>query len=783
MTFPPFGGAQVEKQWKLQWVSLRLLHSFPPAAVETATATRRDTASAAQFGLAQALGWRRLRRRLSCWGDSLMSTDQPSLATNRRGFLRTGAAATAALPFAAHAAPNEITRPGVVKRYATLGRTGLEISDISFGSAALRTGQEHVVHHALDAGINYFDTAESYARSQSETTLGNALKGRRDKVVITSKTMTKANTSGNELMARLEASLKRLQTDYVDIYMNHAVNDVNVMKNPHWRAFVAKAKEQGKIRFAGMSGHGGRLIECLDYVFDEDMVDVVLVAHNFGQDPKFYESLTKDFDFVATQQDLPRVLAKGEGEERGRHGDEDAQGSAPKRHAPVRDRRCHVRPGGVSVVPVQPACGRGGDHHEQHGQRGRVPWRVRLAQVGRRRHGPLGALRHVERRQLLPARVQRLRRRLPLRRAHRRCASHQDVRGGLPRHAACAGGVRASRSERGGLPLVRRAALRERLHAPHPHRQVLRSDSPHAGVARSPAGGAGMADALLYECFAGISGDMHLGALIDVGVPADHLRRELGRLEAADEFELVVESAGKRGVSGTRASVRLAADAVRPKRGLREIKNVIDRAGYAPAVRARAFAMFEAIAKAEAKIHGLPIERVHFHEVGATDSIADIVGAAIGLQHLGAEQAYCGPVEVGKGTVRCAHGVFPVPAPATAEILKGAPCHYGGVEGEATTPTGAAILQCAVDAFDPPPAFTPRVVGYGIGQRDFALPNALRLSLGTVAAARPATAHGLEVETNIEVSATSTTCRRKRSARSWTRCSPKAPKTSSSRPL
>ena len=260
-----------------------------------------------------------------------------------------------------------------------------------------------------------------------------------------------------------------------------------------------------------------------------------------------------------------------------------------------------------------------------------------------------------------------------------------------------------------------------------------------------------MADALLYECFAGISGDMHLGALIDVGVPADHLRRELGRLEAADEFELVVESAAKRGVAGTRASVRLAPDATRPKRGLREIKNVIDRAGYAPAVRARAFAMFEAIAKAEAKIHGLPIERVHFHEVGATDSIADIVGAAIGLQHLGAEQAYCGPVEVGKGTVRCAHGVFPVPAPATAEILKGAPCHYGGVEGEATTPTGAAILQCAVDAFDPPPAFTPRVVGYGIGQRDFALPNALRLSLGTAAADRPATEHGLEVETNIEV--------------------------------
>ena len=240
-----------------------------------------------------------------------MSNHQPPLATNRRGFLRAGAAATAALPFAARAATDEIPSQGVVQRYAPLGRTGLEISDISFGSAALRNGQEHVVHHALDAGINYFDTAESYARSQSETTLGNALKGRRDKVVITSKTMTKPDTGADELMARLEASLQRLQMDYVDVYMNHAVNDVNVMKNPEWHAFVAKAKEQGKIRFAGMSGHGGRLIECLDYVFDEDLVDVVLVAHNFGQDPKFYESLTKDFDFVATQQDLPRVLAKG----------------------------------------------------------------------------------------------------------------------------------------------------------------------------------------------------------------------------------------------------------------------------------------------------------------------------------------------------------------------------------------------------------------------------------------------------------------------------------------
>ena len=233
--------------------------------------------------------------------------------TNRRDFLRAsaGVGAAAALPFAAHAAEKGAEQGASVKRYATLGRTGLEIADISFGSSRLRTGQEHLVHHALDVGINYFDTAESYARSQSELTLGNALKGRRDKVVITSKTATEPDTGAEELMARLNDSLARLQTDYVDIYLNHAVNNVDVMKNPEWHAFIAKAKEQGKIRFSGMSGHGGRLIECLDYVFDEDVADVVLVAHNFGQDPKFYEGLTRDFDMVATQQDLPRVLAKG----------------------------------------------------------------------------------------------------------------------------------------------------------------------------------------------------------------------------------------------------------------------------------------------------------------------------------------------------------------------------------------------------------------------------------------------------------------------------------------
>ena len=234
--------------------------------------------------------------------------------SSRRDFLCASAAASAALPFAGAAgaaAGNEISASGEVRRYATLGRTGLRISDVSFGSSRLRPGQEDLVHMALERGINYFDTAESYTRGDSETVLGNALKGKRDQVVVTSKVVTAEDVGAKWLMEMLEGSLQRLQMDYVDVYMNHAVNDVAVMQNPEWHAFIDKAKQQGKIRYAGMSGHAGRLIECLDYVFDEDLVDVVLVAHNFGQDPKFYESVTRSMDFVATQQDLPRVLAKG----------------------------------------------------------------------------------------------------------------------------------------------------------------------------------------------------------------------------------------------------------------------------------------------------------------------------------------------------------------------------------------------------------------------------------------------------------------------------------------
>ena len=232
--------------------------------------------------------------------------------TSRRQLLKAGALATGLTAHGAStAAAREARNAGNrARRYVTLGRTGLSISDISFGSSRLRTGQEHLVHHALDLGINYFDTAESYTRRQSEQVLGNALRGKRDSVVIASKTHSYGSTRKESIMAALDDSLRRLRTDYVDVYFNHAVNDTNRLDNPEWFEFVERARQQGKIRFTGMSGHAGRLIECLDHAFDKDMVDVVLIAHNFGQDPAFYEQFARGFDLIARHPGLPRTLAR-----------------------------------------------------------------------------------------------------------------------------------------------------------------------------------------------------------------------------------------------------------------------------------------------------------------------------------------------------------------------------------------------------------------------------------------------------------------------------------------
>ena len=205
-----------------------------------------------------------------------------------------------------------------VEKYYRLGKTELEISDISFGSSSLRHGQESLVHYALDRGINYFDSAYSYTRGQSEEVIGNALKGRiRDDVYIVSKAVTDPGASVDWLMNHLNTSLKRLQTDYIDIYMCHAVNDIARISSPTWLEFIEKAKEQGKIRFSGMSGHAGKLTECLEYGLEQDSTEVILVAYNFGEDPKFYERFLRERDMVATQMELPRLLEKAKSKDIG----------------------------------------------------------------------------------------------------------------------------------------------------------------------------------------------------------------------------------------------------------------------------------------------------------------------------------------------------------------------------------------------------------------------------------------------------------------------------------
>ena len=203
--------------------------------------------------------------------------------------------------------PKELSE---VKKFKTLGRTGLKISDISFGSSRLRSGQENLVRHAMDRGINYFDSAHSYSRGQSETVIGNAIKGKRDQVYLVSKAQTSARWTTEQIMGHLEESLKRLKTDYVDVYLNHAVNDVERMKSEAWQGFVEKAKKSGKIRFSGMSGHAGRLNECLEYSIDEDLCDVILVAYNFGRDPSFIANMTRGMDMVRLQPELPKILEK-----------------------------------------------------------------------------------------------------------------------------------------------------------------------------------------------------------------------------------------------------------------------------------------------------------------------------------------------------------------------------------------------------------------------------------------------------------------------------------------
>lgn len=264
---------------------------------------------------------------------------------------------------------------------------------------------------------------------------------------------------------------------------------------------------------------------------------------------------------------------------------------------------------------------------------------------------------------------------------------------------------------------------------------------------------------LYYDAFAGLSGDMNLGALIDAGADPVALNRELKKLPL-DGWELVCERAARGGVWGTLATVQLAGEAAQDKahrrahahghahdhghgeahdhahddhaahahRSHADIAAMIAHSALSENVKANALKIFQKLAEAEAQVHNRPVAEVRFHEVGAVDSIVDIVGAAVGLELLGVEAVTGSAVELGGGTVRCAHGVLPVPAPATAILAKAFPVKLNGAPHECTTPTGAAILAALGAGFGAP--LTGRVVatGVGIGHRDCAeLPNFVRV--------------------------------------------------------
>ena len=248
---------------------------------------------------------------------------------------------------------------------------------------------------------------------------------------------------------------------------------------------------------------------------------------------------------------------------------------------------------------------------------------------------------------------------------------------------------------------------------------------------------------LYIDCFAGIAGDMFMGAMLDLGVPIDEFKNAMAGLRF-HEFELDIKKTRKSGFAGTDAKVVVthAHHHEHEKdeqehihahhhthRGLREIEQIIAASDLSENVKDRSLKAFHILAEAEGAVHGIAPEEVHFHEVGAVDSIVDVVGAFVLLELAGVERVCASPVNVGCGTVECAHGLLPVPAPATTRILQGVPTFSKGSPMERTTPTGALLLRVLADSFGAPPDGTILATGYGFGDRESDLPNLLRVTL------------------------------------------------------
>jgi pyridinium-3,5-bisthiocarboxylic acid mononucleotide nickel chelatase len=239
-----------------------------------------------------------------------------------------------------------------------------------------------------------------------------------------------------------------------------------------------------------------------------------------------------------------------------------------------------------------------------------------------------------------------------------------------------------------------------------------------------------------FDCFAGASGDMILGALVDAGLDPDLLNHELAKLHLAG-WALSFQQAVKRGIGGTQAVVDIDTHEHPPHRGLQDICSLIEASGLSRNIQRQSVAIFTRLARAEARVHRTEVEAVHFHEVGAVDAIIDVVGAVSGLSLLGVEAVYCSALHLGSGTVTCTHGMLPVPAPATIELIKGLPVYATEVQGELLTPTGAAILSTLAKGFGPLPATTVETSGYGAGMTNPEIPNLLRVVIGQADAVIP----------------------------------------------
>ncbi len=251
-----------------------------------------------------------------------------------------------------------------------------------------------------------------------------------------------------------------------------------------------------------------------------------------------------------------------------------------------------------------------------------------------------------------------------------------------------------------------------------------------------------------FDCFSGISGNMILGALVDLGLDIEELRAELGNFPLQG-YQIEARRVSKKEISAIYVEVVTPAD--ERGRTLRDILNLIDQSTLNQEIKGLSRQIFIRLGEAEARIHDQDLDVVHFHEIGKVDTIVDILGTLIGLKKLGIERVSCSPLNVGKGFIRCSHGTLPIPAPITAELLKGVPVYTTGVEGELTTPTGAAIITgIAADFCDLPPLNIQKS-GYGAGKMDLEIPNLLRVFIGE-ALKYPATSCGasdvpLEVQT------------------------------------